>query len=265
MGDDPDVDIALIFIFGTAFMLLMAGGVVLFIFFYQKKMLQEQLKLQNLESEYQQKMLSAALESQENERIRVAKDLHDDVGMMLMTMRTYINSVSEKSMPESAIPDLRALVDDTHETIRRLSWDLMPSTLERFGLIQTVREMCYRLSLRNAIPVELKEPDEPFSLDKNQETLLYRIIQESVTNALKHSRATKISIALTHSASILYLSIADDGIGFDFPVENSKIKMRQGLGMLNIESRAGILGAELEFQNNTPSGVIVNLRLKTGP
>jgi signal transduction histidine kinase len=258
----PDVPTTLIFAIGAAGMLVMAGTIILFIFLYQKKTLQEQLKRKNLDAEYQQKMLGAALEWQENERIRVSKDLHDDVGMMLMTMRTCLNSVTEKSLSENVIPDIRELVDKTHETIRRLSWDLMPSTLERFGLMQTIKEMCDRLRARGSVPVEFKEINTPLTLDKNQETLLYRIIQESVTNALKHSRATKIEIVFHWCNPFLYISISDDGVGFDFPVERNNIKIRQGLGLLNIESRANILGGHLTFQKNSPSGVIVTVKLK---
>ena len=122
--------------------------------------------------------------------------------------------------------------------------------------------MCHRLTLRNAVPVEFREPEGILTLDKNQETLLYRIIQESVTNALKHARATKISITLKATSPFLYLSITDDGIGFDFPVEDKKNKMSNGLGLLNIESRAGLLGGELRFVKNVPSGVSINLKLK---
>jgi two-component system, NarL family, sensor kinase len=262
MSHDQDFQLALIFAIGTAGMLLMAAAVVLFMFIYQKRMLREKLKRQDLEAEYKQKMLGAALESQETERIRIAKDLHDDVGMMLMTMRTYLNSVTEKSMVEMVVPDIRELVDNTHETIRRLSWDLMPSTLERFGLTQTIKEMCDRLSTRNSTPVEFREVNKALTLDKNQETLLYRIIQESVTNALKHSRASRIEIVFDWSNPFLYVSIIDNGVGFDFPVERDKIKIRQGLGLLNVESRVSILGGALTYKNNSPSGVVVTVKLK---
>jgi two-component system NarL family sensor kinase len=262
MAEPADTQVALIFVIGTAGMLFMAGAIILFVLFYQKKMLLEQLKRLDLEADYQQKMLRSALESQENERIRVSKDLHDDVGMMLMTMRTYLNSIPEKTLPESTVSEIRTLVDDTHETVRRISWDLMPSTLERFGLVQAIKEMCDRLSVRGAIPVEFYEMEVPLTLDKNQETLLYRIVQESVTNALRHAHAQRVRVGIMWSNLFLDIRIEDNGTGFDFPERENHIKGWQGLGLINIESRAKILGAELTFENNVPSGTIVNIKLK---
>jgi two-component system, NarL family, sensor kinase len=261
MEESSGNEVTLIFIIGTAGMLFMAGAIILFVLFYQKQILQEQLKRLDLEADYQQKMLRAALESQETERIRVSKDLHDDVGMMLMTMRASLNSVTEKNLPEGIFADIRSLVDDTHETVRRISWDLMPSTLERFGLVQTVREMCNRLSA-GAIPVEFIELNSSLTLDKNQETLLYRIIQESVTNALRHSRATKITVTFAWNQPFLEIAIGDNGVGFDFPSEKDKIKTRQGLGLINIESRIAVLGATLTYKSNSPSGTIVKVHLQ---
>jgi two-component system, NarL family, sensor kinase len=262
MAESPDTQIAVIFGIGTAGMLLMAGAIILFVVFYQKRMLQEQLRRLDMEADYRQKMLRAALESQENERIRVSKDLHDDVGMMLMTMRAYLNSVTEKTLSQGVVTDIRSLVDDTHETVRRISWDLMPSTLERFGLVQATREMCDRLSMRGAVPVEFKETNTPLTLDKNQETLLYRVIQESVTNALRHAHANKIEVRFNWSKFFLEMSVADDGTGFDLPDGKNKIKNSQGLGLINVESRVTILGAQLSYESNDPSGTIVNVKLK---
>ncbi len=89
-------------------------------------MIAEQLKRQTLEVEYQRKMLLAALESQETERKRVSKDLHDDVGMMLMTVRAQLNSLIGKTFSDELAGGMRELVDDTHESVRRISWSSCP-------------------------------------------------------------------------------------------------------------------------------------------
>jgi signal transduction histidine kinase len=253
--------IVLIFAIGTAGMLFMAVAIVLFVAFYQKKMIQEQLRRKALEVEYQRKMLEAALESQENERHRISKDLHDDVGMMLMTVRAQVNSMVGKEFSNALAGDIRQLVDDAHETVRRISWDLKPSTLEHFGLVQTVKEMGSRLSVPGSIPVELHEVGDPASLDKHQETLLFRIIQESVSNALRHGEANRIDIRFHWEEPGLTVAIADDGIGFDFPNEHNKMKVQRGLGLINLENRAALLGGQLYFNKNSPSGTIVKIKI----
>ena len=172
MAEPASSQVALIFAIGTLGMLFMAGAIIIFLAFYQKRMVQEQLKRKTLEVDYQKKMLEAAIVSQENERKRVSKDLHDDVGMMLMTVRAQVNSLIGKTLSNELATDIRQVVDETHESVRRISWDLMPATLDRFGLTQTVIEMCGRLSGSNSIPVEFLEEGKPVRLDKNQEVLL---------------------------------------------------------------------------------------------
>jgi len=253
--------IALIFAIGTAGMLFMAVAIILFVAFYQKRMIQEQLRRKALEVDYQRKMLQAALESQENERQRVSKDLHDDVGMMLMTVRAQVNSIVGKPFSDELAGDIRQLVDDTHETVRRISWDLKPSTLERFGLVQTIKEMSSRLSVSGSIPVEFHEEGNPASLDKHQETLLFRIVQESVSNALRHGQAHRIDIRCLWEDRGLTFAIADDGIGFDFPEEKNKMKVQLGLGLINLENRVALLDGQLRFEKNIPSGTMVKIKI----
>ncbi|HMI64640.1 MAG TPA: sensor histidine kinase [Cyclobacteriaceae bacterium] len=253
--------IVLIFVIGTAGMLFMAVAIILFVAFYQKKMIEEQLRRSALEVDYQRKMLQAALESQENERQRVSKDLHDDVGMMLMTVRAQVNSMIGKEFSAALAGDVRQLVDDTHETVRRISWDLKPSTLERFGLAQTVIEMGSRLSVKGSIPVDFNEDGNPASLDTHQETLLFRIIQESVSNAIRHGAAQRIDIRFLWNTEGLTVTIADDGIGFDFPKEHDMMKVQLGLGLVNLENRVALLGGQLHFNKNNPSGTMVKIMI----
>lgn len=237
-------------------MLLMAVAIILFVVFHQKKMVQEEIKRQHMEIDHQKKMLKAALESQENERKRVSKDLHDDVGMMLMTLRVSLNSQRNNQSSE-----LMQLVDETHESVRRISWDLMPSTLDNFGLFQSTQEMCERLSSRDATSVSYKEEGNRLPLDKDQELLIYRIVQESATNALKHAHAKQITVKFKWTEDSLELTIADDGLGFDLSSIKNKVTGRHGLGLYNLENRVALLGGELSFEKNNPSGTVVSVVL----
>lgn len=245
----------LLFIAGAAILLLLLVAVILFVVFHQKKMMQEENKRQNLEIDYQKKMLKAALESQENERKRISKNLHDDVGMMLMTLRVNLNS-----LPKGDNDELMQLVDETHESVQRISWDLMPSTLDNFGLFQSTQEMCERLS-SDSVKVSYGEEGKRLSMDKDQELLIYRVVQEAVTNALKHAHAMSINVNFQWSKNSLLLTITDDGLGFDLSKMKNKISGRHGLGLYNLENRVGLLGGELTFEKNEPSGTVVSVVL----
>src|SRR5690606_9392105 len=111
--------------------------------FYQKRMLANKLRQQQLESEYQQKMLLASLQSQESERRRIAGDLHDSIGAMLSAVRVSLSTLVRKEA--QIAPDVehtKKMLDETIDSVRRISRDLMPSTLEKFGLSFALKEMC---------------------------------------------------------------------------------------------------------------------------
>ena len=181
--------------------------------------------------------------------------------MMLMTVRAQVNSMVGKTFSNELANDIRQVVDETHESVRRISWDLMPGTLDRFGLAQTVLEMCGRLSGSNSIPVEFIEEGKPGLLDKNQEVHLYRIVQESVSNSLRHAQASSVKVRFRWEGNNLTISIEDDGTGFDFPLERKSVKAGQGLGLINLENRVALLGGQLHFKKNNSSGTIMKLKL----
>src|SRR5687768_3777625 len=127
-------EFTVMFSIATIGMLLLAMSIVFFVLFYQRKMLETKLKQQQMEVEYQQKMLQAALESQENERKRLAADLHDSIGAMLSTIRLKLGTFSRiEGILTNDIDQTKTMLDDTITSVRRLSRDLLPATLEKFG------------------------------------------------------------------------------------------------------------------------------------
>src|SRR5688572_24774703 len=143
----------LIFSLATVAMLVLAGFIILFVVFYQKKMIQEQLKRQQLELDFQKKMMEAALESQENERRRLAGDLHDSVGGMLSAIRVGLTAIAKQIPDSTDIDQSKKMLDDAITSVRRISLDLMPSTLEKFGLVPAIKEICDRFQSTALIPV----------------------------------------------------------------------------------------------------------------
>lgn len=253
--DGNNDHLMLLIIAGIAVILLMVLTIILFVVYHQKKIVQARIQKQDLEIDYQRKMLKTALEAQENERKRMSKDLHDNVGMMLMTLRVNLNSESFES-----INQIRRLVDETNESVRRISWNLMPSTLDNFGLFQATLEMCERLSSVGTLVTQSENGDR-VSLDKDQELLLYRITQEAVANSLRHAQASHVNIHYLWNSEILQLSISDDGLGFNFPTAKNNTLGRHGLGLFNLENRVALLGASFTFKKNNPTGTIVVVTL----
>ena len=238
----------------VALLMLVGMAIALLVALHHKKRMKEEAKRLRQETGNQRKMLKAALEAQESERRRLAKDLHDNLGMMLMTMRVNLNS-----LPGGQAAELLPLVDQTHESVQRISWGLMPPTLDNFGLPQSIQEMCKRLSKEGATEISYREVGRPLSLDKDQELLIFRIAQEACCNALKHARASNIAIGLVWGQDGLQLTVTDNGVGFDLAGIKHKVGGRHGLGLYNMENRVALLGGGLDFKKNNPSGTVVSV------
>lgn len=241
-------------------MLVMAGSIILFVVFYQKRMIQEQLKRQVLEFEYQQKMLQAELQSQEGERRRLAADLHDSIGGMLSTIRVGLTTISRSLPDPQAIDETKQMLDDTITSVRRISRDLMPSTLEKFGFVHAIRELCERFQATSKIEIRFLEQEEIPALDKQRGLMVFRIVQELLNNAVKHSQATliQVSVALEDQLTIV---VEDNGIGFDVEAQRNDKQSGKGLGLFNIENRARLLNGTLWFDMERTKGSKTILKL----
>lgn len=260
--EPANVDFVIMFSIATAVMLLLAFSIIFFVVFYQKRILSEQLKRKLLEAEYQQKMLQAALESQEKERSRLASDLHDSVGAMLSTIRLTLHPVV-KAGNGQPLDHTKQLLDETIETVRRISRDLLPSGLEKFGLTYSVQEMCERINLSGIIEVNFSETGTPVAMDKKREVLVYRIIQEMVNNTIRHSKASMLKIQMVW-ADTLQLVIQDNGEGFNFEgFRNNTASSKAGLGLYSIETRVSLLGASLGYDSVFPKGSQFTVKIPT--
>lgn len=220
-------------------------------------MIQEQLKRQQLELNFQKKMMEAALESQENERRRLAGDLHDSVGGMLSTIRVGLTTLAKQIPNPQNIEQTKQMLDETITSVRRISLDLMPSTLEKFGLAPALKEMCDRFQSGALMPVTFQETGELKFIDQKRELKIFRIVQELINNAIKHAQATMINVSL-HADEDLKISVEDNGIGFD-PVLKYNLQSGNGLGLYNMTNRTRLLNANLDFDTQEKKGSKITL------
>lgn len=254
--DQASANFPLIFSLLTVGMLILAGSIILFVAFYQKKMLQEQFKRQQLELDYQQRMMEAALESQENERRRLAGELHDSIGAMLSTIRVGITTLARQIPDPQSLEQPKQMLDDTISSVRQMSRDLMPSTLEKFGFGQAVKELCERFQATSLIPIQYIENGELITFEKSRELMLFRVVQELLNNALKHSQATQIWVTVNADQE-LTIMVEDNGIGFDAETLRNSTEAGRGLGLFNIENRARLLNAKIEYEKRSQGSNII--------
>ncbi|HEY9363856.1 MAG TPA: histidine kinase [Chitinophagaceae bacterium] len=245
--------ISLVLFLGTLGMLVLTIGLILFIIFHQRKVIRYQTKLQQMEYEQQKVLLNASIRLQEEERQRIAADLHDDAGPLLATARLYLNENlvnQDKSSQLQAIYQARQILDDTIQLIRNISHSLMPPTLKNFGLESAVNDLFQKISGSGSINASSRFHDYKERLKPEKELIVFRVIQELINNILKHSSSSFIHLTQNSHGDKFFLRMHHDGRGIvqsDFDKLN---KSNIGLGLKNISSRLKVVHGSINFEKD---------------
>ncbi len=236
---------------GTLGMLTLAIGIVGFVIYHQRKVIRYNGELKRLEEEKQQILLNASIRFQEEERNRIAADLHDDAGPLLATARLYLNENlvnQEKAQQLQSIYSAKQIIDDAILLIRNISHSLMPPTLKNFGLESATTDLFQKISGSGSLNASARFHDYRTRLKVDQELLVFRIIQELVNNIIKHSNAGFIHLTQNNSGNNMYFRLHHDGTGIvqaDFEKLNHSAL---GLGLKNIASRMKVLRGRIFFE-----------------
>jgi signal transduction histidine kinase len=190
--------------------------------------------------------LRRVVDAQETERRRLARELHDETGQALTSILLGLKAL-EESAEERAVGELRQLVVDTLQDVRRLAVELRPPVLDDFGLDAALERLTTAFGEQTGMPVQFESNLGDVRLPEDVETALYRIVQEALTNVVKHAQAHSVSVVLSRTADSAVAVVDDDGQGFDpkstrpdgFGVEGMRERIALLDGRLRVESRAG--------------------------
>ncbi len=169
--------------------------------------------------EMERKVLSAIIQTEEKERERFSKDMHDGIGPLLSTVKLYVNElgtpeIGDKEKKEFVI-QVNKMLDDAVASIREISNNLMPRVIHEYGLVKALEAFCKKVNQTGKIYVDFNAARIESSLDKNVQLILFRVINELLTNTIKHARAKNAYVQLQKSDDNISLIFTDDGIGFD--------------------------------------------------
>jgi signal transduction histidine kinase len=204
------------------------------------------------------------LTAQEDERRRLARELHDDLSQRLALLSIDAAQV-ERSLPASAEKDstrkmrqdLARLGDDVHD----LSYRLHPSVLDDLGLNEALKVECEQFSRRESMPARLTSFQAPSPLPSEVAVCLFRIAQEAMRNAARHSGASRVNLAVTTTNGHVQLAVSDDGVGFD----PARGRIRRGLGQASMRERAALLGGMVEVESSPGRGTTVKASVPLPP
>jgi PAS domain S-box-containing protein len=205
----------------------------------------------------QQIIYNAVIHAEEEERGRVAKDLHDGVLPVLSTLKLYLQSLydsKEKNLRAMLMDKVNDTINDAFSSIKEISNNLSPHILHNFGLISALQTFIDRITEIKKIKIEL---DHNFKkrFNENTETTLYRVVIELINNTIKHAMASSISITLNKEKNI-HLHYEDDGKGFDYM---QVIKSKKGMGLFNMRNRIESINGEVYITSSPGKGMKVNI------
>ncbi|WP_332368812.1 sensor histidine kinase [Spirosoma telluris] len=212
--------------------------------------------------------LRLSYDIQEQVKKDIARDLHDEIGTRLATIKLYTTQLTQLAGENPKILVLKStifqLINDTISDVRNLLRKLNPQTLERHGYVAAVDELFSRISASGVINAQflLSETTEDSDrLPANTEVMLYRITQELVSNSLKHANANRIDLHMLHQSDRIILLYQDNGLGFNYEQAQKKAS---GLGIGNIESRVALLGGRISWQSKPTHGVLATIEIPIG-
>ncbi|MGS2760977.1 tetratricopeptide repeat-containing sensor histidine kinase [Sinomicrobium sp. M5D2P9] len=226
----------------------------------QKKKQQQylhQMELDRIKQEHKISMLSAMIDGQENERARIARDLHDGLGGLLSGVKIELSGGLDSSPPEKPgiiINNTLGRIDQAMDELRRIARNMMPEMLLRYGLDEALKEYCLSLK-RTGVNITCQIFNYQNTLTESKQVVVYRIAQELVNNAIKYAQSNHILVELRQQDKGLSLTVEDNGRGFDL----EEARQRNGSGLANVEARAAFLNGRLQIDSAPDTGTSVVL------
>jgi two-component system sensor histidine kinase UhpB len=218
--------------------------------------------LQGIEAE-RRRSGQAVLRAQEDERRRLARDLHDEVNQALTAMLLRLEALAQDAPPERAdeVAELKRLAGEAMEELLSLARQLRPTALDDHGLAAAIQAQLTRFAAQTGMETEMRVEGDPATLDEDAQTALYRIAQEALANAGRHAGAAHVEVVLSIGDEGAALRVSDDGAGFDPTTPGGGGGGGAGLGLQGMAERARLAGGELDVRSSPGSGTTVMLRL----
>lgn len=252
-----------IIVIGTAVMLLFGVLVVILVIAQQKQVIQHKLTLRDKDLQLQQERLAAILQGQEDERRRIAEDLHDEVGAQLSVLKLNLSALQQQfkngNCEAERLKETRDFTDTIIQELRFISQRLHPQALDNLGLANALDSFCSLMNKNRQTSIRFQRADDTAPVDRTAALNIYRIVQELINNILKHAGASQVVIRYQTTPAQLLVEVEDDGNGLLVNALEAKKQQHGSLGLKNIESRLTIIGGNINFAAGKTGGTIASI------
>lgn len=230
-------------------MLVLAMGIILFVLMYQRRVITHQLEIKKINEQKQLELIQASIQGEEEERMRIAAELHDDIGATLSSIRLFLSAAVQDPSDTDIINQSRDLLDDSIGKIRNISHKLQPSTLYHLGLQTSFQALADMMNKTGTISMEYIAVGNLPRLHESIELSAYRIMQELINNTLKHAGARALVLETELLDSGLRLALAHNGAGITQDMYQQLIYKKGAIGLKNIVNRLKSVNATITFSH----------------
>jgi len=254
----PEKEIVAIILYTSLFLMILAVVLIIFFYFSRKKIIQKELEKKDLVLQYQKEQLHAIIITQEEERKRIAQDLHDDISSKLNIVSLNSHLLTAPNLTETETAEITEniinLTTKALENSRKIAHNLLPPVFEKFGLNAGIEELCEEFETSKSVKTHYKNEIDFDDNDIDRHLHVFRILQELMNNSMRHGKATEIWISFINRDGINICDYEDNGVGFD----SANAENQKGLGMKNIDSRISFLEGTIKINSEINNGIAVN-------
>jgi signal transduction histidine kinase len=265
MESQEAIPVGLLVAIGTCAMLILVVSIALFVALYQRKVMAQQMQIQAAENRHQKELLNASMEVAEQEREKIAKNIHDDVGTLLNVIRLQMTKLSrsaaDQAKTEELVKESLTMVDESIQTVRGIAHDLMPPTLVKLGFDKGITELCRQINASGQLKAEATVDTNNRRLSARSELQLYRAVREIINNILKHSKASALNVSVRATDESLGVRIHHNGVGISNEAATQLAQSDKGVGLKSIQSRVQLVNGTIQYltKGQSDSEVIIEV------
>jgi two-component system NarL family sensor kinase len=263
-AQNQEIYVYVVILISIALALLLVGFIVTTLFLYQRRQHRQEQQLTRMKDEYQQELLRSQLEIQETTFKTIAMELHDNIGQVLSVVKLSLSVLPlDKEHPAyESVQNSRQMLNKVIYDMGNLTKSLHTDRIAQIGLVEAMRFDLDSLRRTGLLEVEFSVDGIEYRLEDQRSIFLYRMFQEMLNNILKHSKATRVNIAVNYSIDNKFvLQVEDNGVGFDVDKKRAHASSSSGIGLKSMTNRASLIGAQISVQSQPGKGTAIQVEV----